>query len=96
MSKTVPVHLEVSGAYGRTYATAAAMRDAWQAGADFIVHDFRGDFYASVRDFPWVSIIGRYGRDGSKLATLQRVSDPVSECTRCGDMHATGQGHGRA
>lgn len=85
--------VEVSGAYGRTYATADAMRADWQAGRDFVVHDFRGDCYGSVRDFPWCAVTGRYGRRGDRVCTLQTPGVPVAECDTCGDWHAAGQGH---
>lgn len=67
--------IEVSGAYGRTYATPAAMRADWEAGQDFIAHTFHGDQYSSIRDWPRSTVIGRYGVMVERLATLQRGSD---------------------
>lgn len=65
-------HVEVTGAYGRTYSTLKSARQDWQAGKDF--RTTTGP-YVNRQDAERYSlaVVVRYGRDGERVGTLREA-----------------------
>lgn len=62
--------MTVSGAYGRDYKSAKAMREDWNAGKDFILRSLEGSGYLSKRDCAGQQVMGRYKQD-REICVLQ-------------------------
>ncbi len=67
-------HVEVTGAYGRTYSTLKAALTDWRAGLDF--RTTTGP-YVNRQDAEayGLGVVVRYGRNGERVGTLRRHSD---------------------
>lgn len=63
-------HVEVIGAYGRTYATLKSAREDWRAGKDF--RTTTGP-YVNRQDAEnyGLGVVVRYGRQGERVGTLR-------------------------
>lgn len=63
-------HVEVFGAYGRSYQTLREMAADWVAGKDFRISTGR---YINKRDAERynVGVVGRYGPGATKLGRLR-------------------------
>jgi len=64
--------MTVSGAYGRDYKSAKAIKADWDAGKDFVIRDLfsGGGTYVNKADAGRQSVMGRYSAD-RKITKLQ-------------------------
>lgn len=54
--------MTVSGAYGRDYTSAKAMKQDWEANKDFVLRSMEGSGYVNKEQVPNTEVWGRYKR----------------------------------
>ena len=64
------MHIEVVGAYGRTYRTLKDMRQDWNQGLDFRMTTGPYINCNDAKAHGVVGVVGRYGKDNTRVGTL--------------------------